>query len=200
MMQRTCNLCATPYFQKRRDQLFCGPRCRDKVRNAKARAAPGYSERRRAHYQQNAEHIKARAYAWARANPEKVKAAASKWRSANADKVRAARVAYRAENIDRIRALMAAWNRQNRDRKAANESRRRAALAAACGAATAEQIAARWDYYGGKCWICGASATTTDHVKPLSRGGSHWPANLRPACGPCNFGKQDTWPFVPPPR
>ena len=35
---------------------------------------------------------------------------------------------------------------------------------------------------------CGAVATTADHRVPISEGGAMWdPANLRAACGPCNY-------------
>lgn len=53
----------------------------------------------------------------------------------------------------------------------------------------------RWDYYGGKCWLCGDEANTWDHVKPQSKGGSRYlPGNLRPACAPCNNAKGNLWP------
>jgi 5-methylcytosine-specific restriction endonuclease McrA len=38
-----------------------------------------------------------------------------------------------------------------------------------------------------KCWNCDSPATTLDHIKQRSKGGSHDPKNLRPACGSCNF-------------
>lgn len=41
--------------------------------------------------------------------------------------------------------------------------------------------------YGRACWRCGAWAATVDHVVPVVLGGSHDLANLRPACGRCNF-------------
>ena len=63
------------------------------------------------------------------------------------------------------------------------------------GRASTDQVAARWAYYAEKCWMCGAPATQNDHVIPLSRGGSNWPANLRPACGPCNREKWDRSPL-----
>jgi 5-methylcytosine-specific restriction endonuclease McrA len=55
-------------------------------------------------------------------------------------------------------------------------------------------LAARWAYYGGMCWMCGAPAEGWDHVKPLARGGhpTHG-ANLRPACTPCNSSKGAAW-------
>ncbi|MFJ3665409.1 HNH endonuclease signature motif containing protein [Streptomyces sp. NPDC090106] len=40
------------------------------------------------------------------------------------------------------------------------------------------------------CSICRRSpATTADHKVPLSRGRTNDIANLRPACGPCNFSR-----------
>ena len=66
---------------------------------------------------------------------------------------------------------------------------------AALGDVTAEQLQARIDYYGGRCWMCRAPWTCIDHVKPLSAGGCNWPANLRPACTPCNARKHNRWPY-----
>jgi 5-methylcytosine-specific restriction endonuclease McrA len=37
-----------------------------------------------------------------------------------------------------------------------------------------------------RCYRCGGYATTADHIRPLSAGGSHDLANLRPACRRCN--------------
>ena len=74
-------------------------------------------------------------------------------------------------------------------------ARRYALQKGAAGQATAEQRAMRRDYYGGRCYICGAPAEAMDHVIPLARGGSNWPANLRPICGSCNSMKGAKWPF-----
>lgn len=67
---------------------------------------------------------------------------------------------------------------------------------AADGRATPRQLAYRWAFYGGLCWICHSPAVEFDHVKPLSVGGSNWPANLRPACRTCNARKNDSWPTI----
>jgi len=72
---------------------------------------------------------------------------------------------------------------------------RRARITGASGHVTVEQIQARWDYYGNKCYICGKDAEATDHVIPLSKGGSNWPANLRPICERCNSVKSGRWPY-----
>lgn len=39
------------------------------------------------------------------------------------------------------------------------------------------------------CIYCGAGALSWDHVVPRSRGGTNEPANLVPACRPCNSSK-----------
>lgn len=102
------------------------------------------------------------------------------------------------------------WNRDSTARMARNlrwrsANRRRAADIALRRLArkrdativpfTKEQLAEKWAYWGGKCWICRATATATDHVKPLAKGGAHTLCNLRPICGTCNSRKGSKWPF-----
>ncbi len=65
---------------------------------------------------------------------------------------------------------------------------------AAKGKYTPEQLQARIDYYGGLCWMCKNVADTIDHVKPITRGGTNWPANIRPACRSCNSRKGNRLP------
>ena len=64
----------------------------------------------------------------------------------------------------------------------------------AAGHVTPEQLAARLAYYGARCYLCGTPWAHWDHVIPLARGGSNWPANLRPACVTCNVRK---WAHMP---
>ena len=69
-------------------------------------------------------------------------------------------------------------------------------MRSAPGFATTAQVAGRVDLYGGLCWICRERPyEAIDHVKPISKGGSNWPANLRPACTPCNSSKGAKWPY-----
>ncbi|MEV6300403.1 HNH endonuclease signature motif containing protein [Actinoplanes sp. NPDC051861] len=40
------------------------------------------------------------------------------------------------------------------------------------------------------CTLCRRrSATTADHIVPLSKGGTNELTNLRPSCGPCNYAR-----------
>lgn len=115
----------------------------------------------------------------------------------NATKKRAAaRARYWATREHRL-AKQAAWKRENRARATALENVRRGRKAGAAGAASPVQIAARVAYYGGRCWLCRDPWQQIDHVKPISKGGSNWPANLRPACAPCNLAKNGRWPLDP---
>lgn len=68
-------------------------------------------------------------------------------------------------------------------------SNRRAMKMRAPGRCTKEQLRARFAFYGDRCAYCNAIAEAADHVKSLSRGGSNFPANFRPACRACNSSK-----------
>jgi 5-methylcytosine-specific restriction endonuclease McrA len=61
------------------------------------------------------------------------------------------------------------------------------------GTASIAQIEARLAYWGWKCWNCRRPYEQIDHVKPIAKGGSNWPANLRPACQSCNARKRSRW-------
>lgn len=61
---------------------------------------------------------------------------------------------------------------------------------------SAEDLVLRMSYFGNKCWMCSGPFEHIDHVKPLSKGGSHMLSNLRPACRSCNSSKSAKWPFT----
>lgn len=92
----------------------------------------------------------------------------------------------------------AAWAARNKDQKReyarrAAAIRRSRALGTPVARFTATQLAARLAFFGNKCWMCGGPFEHIDHVKPLSKGGPHILANLRPSCGPCNRAKSSRW-------
>lgn len=97
--------------------------------------------------------------------------------------------AHAIANPDRRKVIEAEYRERNRAACRARNKAMKARRAQAPGTATVEQLQARWDFYGGRCYLCGDPAVEWDHVLPLARGGSDWPSNQRPSCGPCNRSK-----------
>lgn len=56
------------------------------------------------------------------------------------------------------------------------------------------KLQSKLSMYAG-CWVCGGEKEQIDHVKPLSKGGWHILANLRPIYGDCNRRKGAMWPL-----
>lgn len=157
-------------FERRTCAKFCPP-CR---RPAEAERLQRYAETHR-------ELTRAIKTKWRLAHPDQQAVADKRWRRANPEKVRQYR-----RDVKRRNPIA------NRSYVRARKARR---LALTVVAFTPGQLTARLSMYPG-CWMCGRVADTIDHVKPLSKGGAHMLANLRPACLPCNSRKNDSWPLA----
>ena len=96
---------------------------------------------------------------WALANPESVKARQQRWASEN-----------------KLKCCLYQHERRKRKAKAA-------------GTSSEVQVIARLALWGFNCWLCQKPYQAVDHVIPLAKGGTNWPANLRPACKSCNSSK-----------
>jgi 5-methylcytosine-specific restriction endonuclease McrA len=104
---------------------------------------------------------------------------------------------WRAINTDWVNAYARQWlkaNGKNTEYTRRRAARRRGALHIRFSAA---DLVAKVAYWGNRCWICAGQPDAIDHVKPLSKGGAHVLANLRPICTPCNSHKSGTWPWPP---
>ncbi len=130
-----------------------------------------------------------RARAWNIANPDRHKAAKAKHRAKTREVARERSRKWREDHPGRNYEAVKEWVLRNPEARKVQIMRRRALKANALGEFTAVQLRARIEFYGGKCWMCGDVADSIDHVIPLARGGSNWPANLRPACRSCNSRK-----------
>jgi 5-methylcytosine-specific restriction endonuclease McrA len=98
--------------------------------------------------------------------------------------------------IARTRGLCSKHYRQaNAARYALHSANRRAAKRQrSAGDIPWGAIQSKFVYWGNRCWMCGTSERLTiDHVKPLSKGGWHVLANIRPACLSCNCSKNNKW-------
>lgn len=128
------------------------------------------------YYQSNRDREKARSAAWYHGNPDKVAERYQREKAAGVHRRQATR-----------------WYWANRMQALAMQHNLRAVLRDLPGRVTAAQLTARFEYFGGCCYLCGGAADGFDHVKPLAAGGANFASNLRPACGPCNSRKHIKW-------
>jgi 5-methylcytosine-specific restriction endonuclease McrA len=141
---------------------------------------------------------------YAAANPDKVRANRKKWDAANPERRRELKrisaaanyengrarfLRWRAANVERYRETQRQWRLANHVRVLEYLRRYRCNASRAGGVVTAKQINDRVKFFGGVCSYCGGPYEHLDHAIPLSRGGTNWPANLRPACQHCNLSK-----------
>jgi 5-methylcytosine-specific restriction endonuclease McrA len=132
------------------------------------------------------------------ANTETIKQRVKEWRGQNPERVLELRKTYYEANKDHVIAKVAEWNAANPDGPRTRGRNYRAKLYAAEGSHTREQIQALYASQNGKCVYCRVSLKNgyhADHIKPLSKGGSNWIANIQLTCEPCNNRKRATDPI-----
>ncbi len=116
----------------------------------------------------------------------------AKWREKNR-RYSEWRKQYKADNKDRTNECQRARYHKdverNREYFKLSAAKRRVRIKPSPGAVTVDGLRQRMAVLGNKCWYCGGPFDHVDHLKPLSRGGPHTLANLRPACQPCNNSK-----------
>lgn len=149
---------------------------------------------KRSRYAQNRDRILAAQALYRAANSDKKAATDRAWVLANPEKAREHKRGYRERNLDKVRASARAYVKRHPEQMRAAKSKYRALkLSATVEPVTATAIAERMQMFGSKCWMCGGPFQHVDHVKPLSQGGPHILANLRPACRTCNLSKGGRW-------
>lgn len=101
--------------------------------------------------------------------------------------------ATRQSDPERANEYSRQWRKRNPERRRASVLNSDAKRKQAPGNCSPEQWIAKCEYFGWRCYLCGAPLTSkmvhAEHRKPISRGGSNWPANLAPACAKCNLSK-----------
>jgi 5-methylcytosine-specific restriction endonuclease McrA len=173
----------------------------------KARAQSRAGNARWRKTEQGKRYLSAYQKAYRAAHREKLLAYAREWRAANRDKTRAytQKCDHKNREIRRIKAQRRRevapeavkqaelkWRSANREKVQNKQRQRRARMRGAAGTHNAAAVEARMALFGNCCAYCGGEFQTVDHVIPLSRGGTCWPANLRPACRRCNSKKNDS--------
>ena len=183
------------FYKKKAGRLGLNSRCKscvkayDKTRSdyyAKYRAdhREEFAEYKRQWYEANKEVILAQCKARYHANRDVIAVTQAAWYQRHKDEMRAERMA----NPEKWREIRRLARLKSRDSRRHYDNTRRDV--------TQEQVDARVAYFGWKCWMCGGPYEHIDHVKPISKGGTSLPANLRPACADCNNRKKAKWPFT----
>ena len=100
---------------------------------------------------------------------------------------------WRDNNKEKQREAKKRWERTHPEVVKTYAKLYHARRSTAAGSCSPAQWAARCAYYGGHCWIpgCGKPGKEMDHMIAVSRGGSNWPANLRPVCQRHNAGRKN---------
>jgi 5-methylcytosine-specific restriction endonuclease McrA len=145
-----------------------------------------------AYYITNSDRLKANAKIWREKNPERKKANDASWVERNREhKNELDRIRWHADP-ERSRQAHHDWYMRNKH--VAKEAwHRRRALKRANGYERVD-LEALLAEHGMFCHICTTPIATRkdlhfDHVIPLSKGGPHTAANLRPAHAKCNLSK-----------
>jgi hypothetical protein len=170
-LKAQCKRCDAEYQKKLRTEHPEKARQYDIQERESTKADPVRLTRKRKKRQENKKKNR---------HPEKRAIEHKRWRANNMDHVRAYKKEYESKHHAATRAQKNNSNNRRRARKKNYYT-------------TAKMVEARWEYYGGICYICGNPAEAIDHVKPLVQGGAHLPCNLRPICDSCNSIKSGKW-------
>lgn len=146
-------------------------------------------EEARRYYQRHSEKIKCRARCWELEHPEHTRKRKAQYYQDHQERMKEISRLWSEENPEKMREYQCHYRKRNKEKMRIDANNRRAREMKAAGYVSLEQLNARIKYYGGLCYICGGPYGEIDHVIPLSKGGSNWPANLRPICKSCNTSK-----------
>lgn len=171
------------------------------------RATPNRKRLDRESYERNKEKRIAKVLEREAEKPEMVKATQKWWYQEHKAERLTKQKAYEEDNIEKVkettkryeekpetRAKHRKWEHEHPEKVKAKWSRQYHAK----GTYTKDQLEARIDFYGRRCYLCHcdwdalvSGNRTIDHIIPLSKGGTNWPSNLAPACRSCNASKSN---------
>ena len=215
MLHKVCEICQKEFETQSGVKMYCADACYKEARRRQSKAPE-----QRARHARNVRNAytrdpeKAAAIAkktrtkcsdqrkedlreWHRQHPGYRTEYSRKWDALHPEQKRQAGVKYYQAHKEREAARTSAYTKAHPDVLQLKNARRRALKLNAVGNWTREQfkeLCEQVDYY---CVYCHQKfdKLTPDHIIPLSRGGSNDIANIIPACGPCNYSKQDKTPL-----
>jgi 5-methylcytosine-specific restriction endonuclease McrA len=147
----------------------------------------------KSHREENPEMYRERSRVWSEVNRESETARMRAYRAANPEHTKAVSQAYYEANKPAFAARSKAWQKANPEAMSAIWRNRRALELGAEGWHTKEDIDRIREQQRGCCAYCRVKLSKVvehvDHIIPLYRGGTNWPANLQILCPRCNSRK-----------
>lgn len=181
---KTCTCCKEvksldEFWRYKRSSDGLQGRCKDCKRQQKRAWKATNPEREREHWRRWREKQPAGTLPyqrrWLEQNSERNSETKREWKRANREKVNEAERRRRAGNLEVERQRSREYQHRRRTLK---------------GQGTPETMARVAELVDDPCVYCGSTENIEiDHIVPLSRGGTHTPENLAPACRPCNRSK-----------
>jgi 5-methylcytosine-specific restriction endonuclease McrA len=196
-LQFRCKACHAKWYAANRERITehnAANRERIAARSAEWRSAnkERIAAKRAEYYASNKRRINAQCVKYYAANREKFAEYNAKYYSENRERISESGAKYYVAN----RETIAERKRENPEQSAAYSRNRRARERKADGKHTAADIARIFDRQNGRCANChdrlvksGKQKFHVDHIVPLAKGGSNWPANLQCLCPACNLRK-----------
>ena len=129
---------------------------------------------------------------WQTQHPKEHKEYLRKYQEAHHDDLADKHSKWREDHLESLREAKAVWYRANKATVLARVKTRKARLKGADGSFSADDVAKLLTQQHGCCAVCKCSIYNgyhIDHIIPLIRGGSNWPANLQLLCLKCNLSK-----------
>jgi 5-methylcytosine-specific restriction endonuclease McrA len=136
------------------------------------------------------------AVAWGKKNQDKIRVREKLRRTRHPDRAKR----WREQNPDKKRAAEKEYRRNHPDVKRAIDSKYRAAKLSTDGHYDAKDVARIREAQHNHCAYCRCKLDrrrcSVDHIIPLSKGGSNWPANIQLTCKKCNSAKRALHPIA----
>lgn len=125
-------------------------------------------------------------------NTDKVKDASNKYRKENTEERRIYYKKYCEENADKVKECNKKWYTENPENNHMRSQRRKARKLLLPSTFTVEEWEQCKIHFDNKCCYCGEELKLTqEHFKSVMSGGGYTKENIIPACGSCNYSKQD---------
>lgn len=182
--------CSREYHAKNKEKI--NVKTRERHREYRERDRDGVNAKQRERKQANRTNVLISNKRWAENNAEYLRERRSEYYRQNREIILSnTQAKYKNDPIWREKKLARnrEWVKNNPLKVLASVHQYRVRFLKARGTCSAEQLKERVNFFGAKCAYCGGPFNAIDHVIPLSKGGTHWPANLRPACKSCNSHK-----------